>query len=342
MSTDETRQSHAVSSSRRRFLTGIAAAGASAALLPDLLRAQRAGQGVVDMHEHAVPLALAKLRGGGGGGGREWDVNTALAHMEEAGVTLTINSVSGSFWAGTPGPTQEAARVFNEFATKVSNDRPTKFGGWAIIPLPNVDQALKEIAYSLDVLKMDGVQLISSYESKWLGDPAFEPVFEELNRRKTVVFLHGAYSKCCDGLMPGIPTSAMEVPTDTARTVLSMVYAGTLIKFPEVKIIVNNGGGAIPMLAHRIEELTPPNPKTVPNGIENELKKFYYDTSRAVSAPAMAALMKLVPVSQIIFGSDGGAKEALAKLRKLGLSAADQKAIERENIAKLLPRARRT
>ena len=298
---------------------------------------------MVDVHQHAVPLAIAKLRGGTNA--RDWDIKKVMSDIEESGVTLAFNSVSGATWAGMPGPPQSAARLFNDFAAKVSSDHPAKFGCWAILPLPDIDATLKEITYALDVLKMDGVQLITSYEKKWLGDAVFVPVFEELNRRKAVVFLHGSVNQCCNGLMPGVPASSLEVPTDTTRTVISMVYAGTLMKFPDVRIIVNSGGGSLPMLAHRIEELTPPNPTTVPNGIENELKKFYYDISTVINPPAMAALMKLVPASQIVFGSDYPGtpmKEAVENLHNLRLSAADQKAIERENVAKMLPRARRT
>ena len=113
--------------------------------------------------------------------------------------------------------------------------------------MPDVDASLKDIEYALDVMKADGIGLNTSYGNKWLGDPAFKPVLEELNRRKAAVFVHPLGPECCNNLMSYVPASFTEYPQDTNRTVMSLLFSGTFTKTRDVSWIFCHAGAAVPL-----------------------------------------------------------------------------------------------
>ena len=215
---------------------------------------------------------------------------------------------------------------------------------FAALPLPDTDGSLAEIAYALDVLKLDGIGLLTSYEGKLLGDPAFAPVFEELSRRKATIFVHPTNS--CGGILfPGISGPTIEFPTDTARTIASLALLGTMARYPGLTFIFSHGGGTLPCVFNRVEGAArrlPEAAKILPNGLDAELKRHYYDLASIGSAPvAMAAVLKLWPISQLTYGSDVpfGSATGIAKgIAELGLSEADLALVQRGNALRLFPR----
>jgi predicted TIM-barrel fold metal-dependent hydrolase len=222
-------------------------------------------------------------------------------------------------------------------------DHPGRFGVFAPLSMMNVDVTLKEIEYAFDSIKADGINLQSNYGDKWLGDPMYQPVLAELNNRKAVVYVHPLVAACCGRLSVGAFPATIEVPHDTTRTVTSLLLSGSFARYPDIKWIFSHAGGTIPMLAGRIAAFYDQIPKTkefAPNGVMAELAKLHYDTANATSVPAMAALLKLVPVSQVTYGTDYPyfPLNQNKDLQKLGLSAADVTAIENGNATRLIPR----
>ena len=167
---------------------------------------------------------------------------------------------------------------------------------------------------------------------------------EELNRRKAVVYTHPTAANCCANLMPDVPESIIEWGTDTTRTIASLVFSGTAARCQDMKIIFSHGGGTMPFLTERFVRLPLSNKNLaarVPNGVEYELKRFYYDTAQASHPMALASLTKLVPVSQIVFGTDFPYRTAADHVKGLtayGFSASDLARIDRENAVRLIPR----
>jgi predicted TIM-barrel fold metal-dependent hydrolase len=304
----------------------------------------------VDVHHHFFPQFLLDAWQKAGVRNpavvQNWKIDATLDQMERGGVATAILSLP--LGLNLPDLNAEQSRrlprLVNEYVVDKMKDHPGRFGLFAFLPMPDIDGSLKEIEYALDVLKADGIGLNTSYAGKWLGEPDFKPVMDELNRRKAVVYVHPLFSPCCGNLLPLVPSAFTELPQETNRAVVNLLLSGTFTRTRDIRWIFSHGGGAVPLLAGRISSLTKlqkSGADTLPDGIEFELKRLYYETANAAYAPNMAALLKLVPISQVLFGSDYpyvSVTENVSDLAKLDLSAAELKAIERDNAAVLIPR----
>jgi predicted TIM-barrel fold metal-dependent hydrolase len=274
-----------------------------------------------------------------------WSVTGVLDHMDKTGVATAILSMSpwGPHFKDV-AQARDLARACNDYAAQTSRDHPGRFGLFAAMPLPDVDGALKEIAYALDTLKADGVGLMTSYGDKWPGDAVFAPVWEELNRRKAVAYFHPNTPECCGNLVPGAQPSMLEWPYDTGRAVVSLLLSGSFVKYPDISWIFSHAGGPVPALAGRIVNMTRARPdlaQIAPQGVMHELTRLYYDTANAYFASTMAALLKFVPASQVLFGSDYPyytLEQNVDGLGEIALTQAERQAIDRGNAARLLPR----
>jgi predicted TIM-barrel fold metal-dependent hydrolase len=210
--------------------------------------------------------------------------------------------------------------------------------------LPDPDGSLNEIAYALDVLKADGIGLLTSYGDRWLGDAAYLPVMEELNRRKAVVFVHPSVPTCCRALLEEIPPLVAEIPQDTTRAVTNLLFSGTLSRFRDIRFIFTHAGGSVPMVANRMLHYAPQHVHdrlaAMKENMDSVLQRQFYDIAGTAWAPAIAALCSYVPTSQILFGSDHpyvplhDTAEGFAALR---FSDAERQAIARDNALTLLP-----
>jgi 6-methylsalicylate decarboxylase len=303
---------------------------------------------IIDVHHHFYPPTLVTELDRAGqtlAGAKDWTPARSLADMDAAGVATAIVSIT------TPGVSfaddalaRRLARECNEYAAKLGADHPGRFGNFAILPWPNADASLREIEYALDTLKADGIGMLTSYGTKWFGDTYFAPVFEELNRRKAVIYTHPTSANCCKNALAGIPDTAVEYGTDTSRAIVRTVFSGTSQKYPDIKIIFSHAGGTMPFLVERLVNLakTPQYAAQFPKGYLAEAARFYYDTAQASNPAAMSALRKVVPVSQIVFGTDypfRTSAEHVKALKDCGIfNAAEIRSIERENPLRLVPR----
>ena len=211
-----------------------------------------------------------------------------------------------------------------------------------VLPMPDVDGTLREIEYALDVLKADGVYMVTSYDNKWLGHPSFAPVWEELNRRGTTLYTHPTVPHFLEDLIADIPDTAIEINTDTTRSIADVIFSGTAARSPNVNVIWSHGGGTLLPVIERFIRLAhrPKLAARMPNGFLHEVQRFYYDVAQVAHPVPMAALKTLLPLSQILFGTDftfRTASEISAGLDECKLSARELKAIHRDNAARLFP-----
>ncbi len=274
----------------------------------------------------------------------QWTPAQSVEAMDRDGIAAAIVSISPSLWFGDIAATRKIARDWNEYAAEMARDHRGRFGIFAALPLPDVEASLKEIEYALDVLKVDGFGLVTNYGDKWPGDKAFAPVFDELNRRKAVVYFHPTESPAFENILPDIPPPMIEFPFDTTRAIVSLLFGGTLSRCADIRYIFSHGGGALPMLAARISSVAK-NRKDlsarVPTGVLPELKKLYYDIAGINHAIPFNAIRELVGTSQLLFGTDfpfWAPSVAVSILGELAVPPADRQKIERDNARALLPR----
>lgn len=340
---------------RRTFIAGLTTLGASA-LLPEfrsaspIPTASAAAPHRIDVHHHfGPPTYVAALTDKRIAQRQviEWTPARSLEDMDKAGVATAMASITipGVSFVD-PASARRLARECNEYGARLARDHPGRFGLFAAMPMPDVEGTLIEIAYALDTLKADGIGFFTSYGDRWLGDPTFAPVMEELNRRKAVAYTHPTEPNCCRNLIPDVPSAVIEYGTDTTRTIASLVFSGTAARLPDIRWIFSHGGGTMPFLTERFTRLPLQNKNLesrVPNGVAYELKRFNYDVAQAAHPMALAALLKLVPLSQVVFGTDFPFRSAADHVKGLtdyGFSAGDLRAIDRDNALKLLPRLR--
>jgi predicted TIM-barrel fold metal-dependent hydrolase len=183
------------------------------------------------------------------------DAETQLRSMDNWHIRTAITSLTPRVILKNMHRLREVARICNEFQARMVLEHPARFGSFALLPLPDVDGALEEITYALDILHLDGLGLFSSYGGRYLGDPLFDPVFDELNRRNAVVFIHPTHCEAPPETNLGTPPFVVEYVFDTTRAIVNLVFTGTLKRCPDIRLIVAHGGGAVPFLAQRISML---------------------------------------------------------------------------------------
>ena len=340
--------------SRRGFLTAAAGFAATAVARPLDARATpqipaEPAPFRIDVHHHLTPPDyLTAVRGhlNVTPPAANWSLDKTLDDMAAAGVLTAMLSVSTpGLWFGDVGASTRLARICNDYAAQLVRDNPGRFGAFAALPMPNADATLGEITYALDTLKADGVALFTSYDNKWLGDAAFVPVFDELNRRKAIAYVHPIPTACCSNLIPYIPDKVIEFGTDTTRTIASLVFSGAAERWPDIRFIFAHAGGTMPFLVERFEELArmPQAAKMLPNGVHAPLQRFFYDTAQAANPAAMGALRQLVAPTQILFGTDFPFRNGIENvngLKTCGFSDRELHQISRDNALALLPRLR--
>jgi predicted TIM-barrel fold metal-dependent hydrolase len=305
--------------------------------------------GVIDIHHHILPPDYLATLGerlppqGLFGVAPVWSPKLAIEAMDRNGIGVAVTSISApGVWFGDITEAAGLARDCNEYAAQMVRDYPGRFGFFATLPLPAIGESLREIEYALDTLGAAGVVLMTNYDGRYLGEIEFLPVFEELHGRKAAAFVHptaGPY----ENPLPTIPVPSLEFPFETTRTITSLLYSGTFARRHGARFIFCHAGGAVPFLAQRIGRLTarPEFKQAVPDGVLSELGRLYFDTALSANRFAFDPLLRLVPISNVMFGSDyphAGEPTLTATLKgleELGLTPSDLRAVKASNATTL-------
>lgn len=344
MTHDTTSRCHHVTHSRRRFVAGLAAAGAGALLArcaggtasPPAESAAPAASGGgglevaagrrVDVHSHFTSpgwfkeLEAANLVPNARKG---WTPEKTLEAMDKSGTATSFLSTGQAGGAFTPDrlrqrgvtPAQAAesirrlAREANEYGAKLVADHPGRFVLMATLPMPQLDESLKELEYALDTLKAGGAFLPSSHGDKYIGDPSFTALLEELNRRKVTVYTHPTDAACCIGVIPKLVPNIIEYGTDTTRMIMSLIVNDVPNRFRDIRWIFSHAGGTMPYLIERIVGDQGGLADYLRRPVEadsrlDQLRRFYYDTAQTANPVAMMGLKQVVGINQIVFGTD--------------------------------------
>ncbi|HEV2572488.1 MAG TPA: amidohydrolase family protein [Beijerinckiaceae bacterium] len=308
----------------------------------------------IDVHHHVLPEFYKDVQRQAGITGSayqafpEWSAEKSLALMDETGTATSILSfTSPGIFFGDVAQTRALARQFNDWLADLVARHPKRFGAFAFLPLPDVDAALAEIARVFDDLKLDGICLLTSVDERYIGHPDFWPVYEELNRRKAVVFIHPCYPPGTEARGWDIPRMLIDYPFETTRVATNLIFNGVTEKLPDIKFILSHAGGTLPMLAHRISLFDKKTKQqgNYPKGALHYISRFYYDTALSGHAAPLDALTAFVPPSQILFGTDYPyVSEDIAIAETKGFAAhgkfdaATRALIDRGNAEGLFPR----
>ena len=302
----------------------------------------------IDVHHHILPSAYISalteigIPQLGDIPFPEWSVQQSLDVMDRNGIATAITSIasSGVYFGDSRLPI-DLARRCNEFSADLISENKMRFGAFAVLPLPDLEAALNELEYALDVLKLDGVALLSNVGGHYQGASEFDDLYSELNRRKAVVHIHPTIP--ADGKFPklGMPESIIEFVFDTTRAISNLILNRTFERFPDIRFIVAHGGGTAPYIAWRLSLLD----MFYLTNVIKDLKSLYYDTALAASPFALRSLQELANPSHILFGTDYPfAPELITDMTISGLDTFDGfdddmlGAINRENALTLFPR----
>jgi predicted TIM-barrel fold metal-dependent hydrolase len=345
--------------SRRRFL---ASAGAFALAGQDVpangQSTAPAGNGMpatrIDVHHHILPpkyVAVARDRllsfAPNFASVLQWTPAQSLEQMDRFGIRAAMTSLSNpGTWFGNVSEARSLARMANEFAADLVRDHPGRFGILASLSLPDVEGSLREIEYAYDVLKTDGIGLLTSYGDKWPGDAAFAPVFEELDRRHATVYFHPTSADCCSALIKDVPPPVVEYMFDTTRAITSLLFSGSFSRYQNINFIFAHAGGATAPIVERIVRLATIDKEVaarLPNGPLAEMKRLYFDTATSTGPENLGAILRLAGADKILFGTDYPflpVQATLPGLLKFGFATEDLARIEHGNALGLFPRMR--
>ncbi len=312
--------------------------------------------GFIDVHAHFVTSAyIAAARSAGHDlpdGMPRWPDWSAHAHLDLMGRTgidaavLSVSSPGTHF--GDNAAARGLAREVNDAGAQIAQDYPGRFGLFASLPLPDTDGALAEISYAFDTLDADGVIMETNAHGAYPGDQRLQPVFAELARRKATVFLHPTSPPCWEQTALDRPRPMIEFIFDTARAVTDLILSGALDRHPELNVIVPHGGGALPVLADRINAFllaSSPRSGPAPDPLA-QLGRLYYDLAGTPFPRQVPALLSLVGPGQLLYGSDfpftpaQGVERQIAAVNDAPVPAegATWQALTSGNAAKLLRR----
>ena len=309
---------------------------------------------LVDVHAHFVTdsyMNQAKAAGyqypDGMSAWPAWDAKSHLDLMDQGNIATAMLSVSspGTHF-GDDTAARALAREVNDFGASLKRDHPDRFGHFASLPLPDVEGSLAELAHALDDLGSDGVALETNSEGLYLGNERYQPLWAELDRRKAVVFVHPTSPPCFEAVALNRPRPMLEFIFDSTRTVSDLVFAGVLTRYPHIQWIFTHGGGALPLLADRMELFrtvflggAPDDPT-----VQEQVRSLWFDMAGSPFPNQVPALVKAFGSERLLYGSDycwtpaGGTAAQIASVDAADQPAGDTwRALTTRNAGRLFP-----
>lgn len=226
---------------------------------------------------------------------------------QKFGIDISILSLTapGACILKDPLASANLARKANEYAAKLRDENPTKYGFFAALPnILNKELALAEIAYAYDVLKADGVVLFTRYgdDNHYLGHDDFKDIWTELNNRSAVILVHPTHP-VDTSQVSGLPQPVIRYPFETTQTALDMLYNKTVRKNPNCKIILSHAGGTLPFLLGRPASILTKTQEEL-DEFWDDARNFYYDTAVAGSENVLRIMEKFAKPGHLLYGSD--------------------------------------
>lgn len=308
----------------------------------------------IDVHHHVLPDFYKEAQRAVGITSTayrefpQWTPQHSLSLMDAENISIALLSfTSPGIFFGDIIKTRELARRCNDYLAKLSVDCPNRFGGFAFLPLPDIDASLREIERVLDKLKLDGFILLTSVDDKYIGHPDFEPIYAEINRRKAVVFIHPCYPPGAEAQDWNVPRMIIDYPFETTRVATNLIFNGVMERMTKIRFILSHSGGTLPFLAHRIAIFDKKTnfQEKYPKGALEYIRHFYFDTALSGDHSVLKGLFSVADDSHILFGSDYPyVSEDVVSQETSGLDAYNESnaltsaKINHQNAEKMFPR----
>ncbi|WP_433802595.1 amidohydrolase family protein [Actinomycetospora sp. CA-084318] len=304
------------------------------------------GTGRIDVHQHLIPAryrSALEEQGltAGGWPTPDWDPEAALAMMDRRATATGVLSISApGVHFGDDAAARELARAVNEEHADLVRENPDRFGQFAVLTLPDVDGAVAEAVHALDVLGADGVVLLSNAGGVYLGDASLDPLWQVLDERDAVVFVHPTAPPGLP-MLPGLPSPLLDFPFDTTRAALQMATRQVLARHPRVRVILSHAGGFVPFVASRLAGAAMFTEGVTEADILAELRSFYVDTALSATPTALPSITAFFSPDHVLYGSDFPfAPESWGTTFDRELDEAGLPGVDRANAEALLPRLR--
>ena len=266
-------------------------------------------QGVMDVHSHIITSEFVSALEqevrlmDEGFPLPKYDVTEHLKWMDEAGIETSVLTLAA------PQPTsEEVVRKSNEAAARIRKEHPGRFMFCAALPLPDVQKAIEEAKYALDVLKADGIKLATNVDGQYLGAPELDTLFSVLNERRAVIILHPHRPEPVNRLvMQQTPLAMQEYLSETTRAVSNMISRNVLARYNNIKVVVPHCGAYLPLAIPRMKSLTPvmqANKMVGEIDYEANLRALYYDLAGAHSPETIRMILTITTPDHLLYGSD--------------------------------------
>lgn len=235
-----------------------------------------------------------------------WSLPQQLADMDRRGIGHALLSVSSpGVHFGDDAAAADLARHVNESASGFAHEHPERLGFLASLPLPDVDAAVAEATHAIDRLGARGVIVESNAHGQYLGDAALEPLWQQLERRTAVVFIHPTSPPGWPQTALGRPRPMLEFMFDSTRTVVDLVFAGVLQRHPGLRVVVPHSGATLPILSDRIAMFQQgflPDDGSMP--WSEALRALWFDTAGTPFPTGIPVLAGLAGTDHLLYGSD--------------------------------------
>ncbi len=266
----------------------------------------------IDVHAHYLPhsyrdalLAAGHDKPDGFPQLPDWSVEEHVAAMDRLGIATSLLSISSpGVYFGDARSARDLAREMNEIGRRAVVDHAGRFGLFAVLPLPDVDAAIAEIAHCCDHLDVNGFALLTNVGGTYLGDPSWGPVFRELNRRQARVFIHPTSPVCWERTSFGRPRPMLEFFFDTTRAVVDLVLNGTVARYPDIELIIPHAGATLPMIVDRVSVFSRLLDVDASVDVLRDIARLHYDLAGFPLPRQLDALLTITTLEHLHYGSD--------------------------------------
>ncbi len=238
-----------------------------------------------------------------------WSAEDHLQFMDDAGIDFAVLSAPvPHIHNGNDEDARSAAAAVNRETAGIVRQYPDRFAFAGVVPLPDVAGAIAETAYAMDELGAVGMKVATNMGGIYLGDPLFDPLLEEWNRRGAIVIIHPCRARLRpQNVITGKVAAIYEYPADTTRAVLNMIASRTMTRFPDIRWIVPHCGSFLPYMLQRftgVSGILASMGMMETVDVQAEFEKLYFDIAGDPEPVQLDMLRMVAADDRIVFGSD--------------------------------------